>query len=198
MKSGSSVIPQRTNAKGEDLQSEESYIMMRKFGLILLKDIMEDRESLVRRSFSDILSPADEDIIREKFRSSPTLPDDDINTSVDQTKRLIAAIRKGLKYPATNNGSFQYGDVLDFLNKLSDIFEWNIYEKNTLGKEALRKWYAVILCQWMEGSGLSYIMRRAIEYRRNHPNNFRVSAYEPPTTYDDSSKEHRNVVLPTH
>ena len=195
LKSGSSVIPQRTNAKGEDLQSEESYVMMRKFGLILLRDIMEERDSLVRRSFSDILSPADEVVIREKFRSSPILPDDDINTSVDQTKRLIAAIRKGLTYPATINGCFQYSDVLDFLNKLADIFEWNIYEKNTLGKEPLRKWYAVVLCQWMEGSGLSYIMRRAIEYRRNHPDNFRVSAYEPPTTYNDNSKEHRNVVF---
>ena len=67
--------------------------------------------------------------------------------------------------------------------------------KNTLGKEPLRKWYAVVLCQWMEGSGLSYIMRRAIEYRRNHPDNFRVSAYEPPTTYNDNSKEHRNIVF---
>lgn len=168
---------------------------MRKFGLILLRDIMEERDSLVKKSFSDILSPADEDIIREKFRSSATLPDDDINTSVDQTKRLITSIRKGLTYPATNNGSFQYRDVLEFLDELSKIFEWEIYEKNTLGRGSLRKWYAVILCQWMEGSGLSYIMRKAIEYHRKHPENFRVSAYEASTTYDDSSKEHRNVVF---
>ncbi len=46
----------------------------------------------------------------------------------------------------------------------------------------------------MEGSGLSYIMRRAIDYHRNHPDNFRVSAYQPLTTYNDS-KEHRNVVF---
>lgn len=59
----------------------------------------------------------------------------------------------------------------------------------------MRKWYAVILCQWMEGTGLSYIMKKAIEYRKNHPDNFRVSAYQPPTTYDDRSKEHRNVVF---
>lgn len=47
----------------------------------------------------------------------------------------------------------------------------------------------------MEGSGLSYIMKRAIEYHKNHPDNFRVSAYQPPTTYNDRSKEHRNVVF---
>ena len=132
--------------------------------------------------------------IREKFKESPTLPDDDINTSVDQTKKLIIAIKQGLTYPPCNGG-FVYADVIEFFNKLSDIFDWPIYEKSTLGSESKRKWYAVILCQWMEGSGLSYIMKRAIEYHKNHPDNFRVSAYQPPTTYNDRSKEHRNVVF---
>lgn len=95
LKKGESMIPQRTTT-----QSEESYVMMRKFGLILLKDIMEDRDSLVRKEFSAFLTANDENAIREKFMDAETLPDDDINTSVDQTKKLIAAIRKGLKYPA--------------------------------------------------------------------------------------------------
>ena len=93
LKSGSSEIPQRVNANGEALQTEESYIMMRKFGLVLLKDIMEERDSLVHREFSDLLTADDEIAIREKFKSSATLPDDDINTSVDQTKKLIIAIK---------------------------------------------------------------------------------------------------------
>lgn len=194
LKSGSSEIPQRVNANGEALQSEESYVMMRKFGLVLLKDIMEERDSLVHREFADFLTPEDEQSIRKKFKESPTLPDDDINTSVDQTKKLIIAIKKGLTYPPCNGG-FKYDDVIEFLNKLSDIFEWPIYEKSTLGSPSKRKWYAVILCQWMEGSGLSYIMKRALDYHKNHPDNFRVSSYQPPTTYNDRSKEHRNIVF---
>lgn len=194
LKSGESTIPRRVNANGDDLQSEESYVMMRKFGLILLRDIMEDRDSLVRREFSDFLTAADEEQIRTKFKESPTLPDDDINTSVDQTKKLIIAIKKGLEYPKRPGGKFVYDDVIAFLNKLSDIFDWEIYEKSTLGKEPLRRWYAVILCQWMEGSGLSFIMTRALDYKRKHPENFRVSSYQPLTTYNDS-KEHRNVVF---
>ena len=47
---------------------------------------------------------------------------------------------------------------LKAIRKLSKIFDWPIYEKSTLGNESKRKWYAVILSQWMEGSGLSYIM----------------------------------------
>ena len=189
LKSGSSEIPKRR----ED-QSEESYVMMRKFGLILLRDIMEERDSLVHREFADFLTVEDECRIREKFNNSPTLPDDDINTSVDQTKKLIIAIKNGLKYPSSKNG-FKYDDIIGFFNQLSQIFDWSIYEKSTLGNESKRKWYAVILSQWMEGSGLSYIMQRAIDYHKQHPENFRVSAYQPPTIYNDNSKEHRNVVF---
>lgn len=98
LKSGSSEIPQRVNANGEALQTEESYIMMRKFGLVLLKDIMEERDSLVHREFSDLLTPDNEAAIREKFKNSATLPDDDINTSVDQTKKLIIAIKKAYAF----------------------------------------------------------------------------------------------------
>ena len=195
LKTGSSIITQRVNEEGKELQSEESYVMMRKFGLILLRDIMEDRDSLVRREFSDLLTTDDEENIRQKFEKFPTLPDDDINTSVDQTKKLIVAIKEGLTYPPCPNGNFNYPEVIKFLNKLAEIFDWEIYEKSSLGKESLRKWYVVILCQWMEGTGLSYIMKKAIEYRRDHPDNFRVSSYQPLTTYNDKSKEHRNVVF---
>ena len=189
LKSGSSEIPKRR----ED-QTEESYVMMRKFGLILLRDIMVERDSLVYREFSDFLTVEDERQIREKFNSSPTLPDDDINTFVDQTKRLIIAIKNGLEYPSSKN-DFKYDDIIDFFNKLSKIFDWPIYEKLTLGNESKRKWYAVILSQWMEGSGLSYIMQSAIDYHKQYSENFRVSAYQSPTIYNDNSKEHRNVVF---
>ena len=190
LKEGHSEIPKRT-----ETQSEESYVMMRKFGLILLRDIMENRDSLVHREFSDYLTVEDENNIRTQFSVSPTLPDDDINTSVDQTKKLIAAIRNGLAYPTCLNGRFNHGTVLAFLDQLADVFDWEIYEEKTLGKTSLRSWYAVILCQWMEGSGLSYIMKAAIKHKKEHPDNFRVSAYQPPTTYNDNSKEHRNVVF---
>ena len=103
--------------------------------------------------------------------------------------------RQGLTYPPSTGGNFAYDQVLDFLDKLADIFEWDIYEKSSLGKESLRKWYAVILCRWMEGMGLSYIMKKAIDFKRDHPENFRVSAYQPPTIYNDRSKEHRNIVF---
>ena len=195
LKSGSSVIPQRVNEEGKALQSEESYIMMRKFGLILLRDIVEDKDTLVRREFKQFLTDEDERNIRAKFKNTETVPDDDINTSVDQTKRLIIAIKRdNLRYPDVKDGFFKHDVVLAFLRKLSDVFQWRIYESSTLGKDTLLSWYAVILCEWMEGNGLNYIMRAALKHHREHPENFWINNYTR-DVYNDNDKIHRNIVF---
>ena len=171
--------------------SEESYIMMRKFGLVLLRDIMQDNDSLVRREFA--LSPKEEAKIKNAFTDPYTEPDDDINTSVDQTRNLRVAIAMGLKYPERIGGKFVYDDVLAFLDKLSRIFKWDKYESTTLGKPSLLRWYAVVLIQWMEGSGLSSIMRKALEYRQQHPDNFWINRGQK--EYYNDSLRHRNIVF---
>ena len=198
LKSGESEIPKRVNQNGVPLQSEESYVMMRKFALILQRDIVNNRDSLVRREFREFLNPADEEYIRAAFKDEPIAPDDDINTSVDQTKRLISAIKRQnnpLHYPDLVNGKFVYQDALDFLDELSSVFRWDIYESGTLGKSSLRKWYAVILCQWMEGGGLKFIMDRALNYHRDNPYPFWINKYDPPTTYNPNSLDHHNIVF---
>ena len=101
--------------------------MMRKFGLILLRDIVEDKDTLVRREFKPFLTDEDEKNIRNKFKNTETIPDDDINTSVDQTKRLIMAIKNNdLRYPEVKDGYFRHDVVLEFLKKLSNVFQWKI------------------------------------------------------------------------
>ncbi len=133
--SGSSKIDPYDTASQK--QPEEEYIMMRKFGLILLKDIVKDKDSLVCREFAQYLKPGDEQTIRDKFKANAHLIDNDINISIDQTKRLQAAIRADatLKYPPHNaDGSFDPDVVRDFLIRLGEIFDWKRYEYNTLGK----------------------------------------------------------------
>jgi len=196
--SGSSKIePYDTKSQK---QPEEEYVMMRKFGLILLKDIMDDRNSLVRREFAAYMPEDGEQTIREKFEGQTEFIDSDINISADQSRRLAAAIRNGMQYPAKpQDGRFTHAMVLDFLEQLSRIFNWDKYEFGTLGKRnkngdhAKLSWYAVILSQWMEGHGLSYIMRKAIEYMKNNPKKFWLNDYTP-DVYNDSP-EHRNVVF---
>lgn len=182
-----------------DNQSEEEYVMMRKFALILLRDIMNNRNSLVRREFIPYMKDGAEAKIRTAFNDPVALPDDDINVSVDQSKTLTAAIAYGLSYPTMVDGTFDYDQVVVFLEKLCKIFNWGKYESSTLGKtnelgqHPLLRWYAVVLIQWMEGNGLSSIMQRAIRYRQQNPENFWTDNHTK-TRYNDSL-EHRNVVI---
>ena len=194
---GSSKIePYNTNSHK---QTEEEYAMMRKFGLILLKDIMNDRNSLVRREFAKYMPKDGEQIIREKFKGQQAYIDCDINISSDQSQRLVSEITRGVCYPKAQNGVFSYSVVFKFLEKLSCIFDWDKYESGTLGKRsksgehAKLSWYAVILAQWMNGNGLNYIMRSAVDYMSKHPDKFWLNQYTP--THFDNSPDHCNIVF---
>lgn len=180
-------------------ETYEVYQMKRKFGLMLLRDITEDRDSLVRREFTSCLDEDDLETIRSAFTVG-SAQDDDINISSDQTASLNAAIRAGLKYPnLTSNGRFDFDDTFVFLEKLANIFNWRIYDSQTLGKIAkdsssltLLRWYAVLLTQWMEGHGLRSIMNKALEYRRSQGNIYIQG--QGVVHYDDSPVQ-RNIVF---
>lgn len=180
-------------------QSVENYALMRKFALILLKDIMSDRNSLVQKEFASLLSTEVESKIRTAFSNKTT--DDDINISSDQVENLTTAIAKGLAYPAlTEPGKVDYQQLVLFLEKLCDIFKWEKYEKSTLGHISVKsgqhgklRWYAVILAQWISGNGLSIIMQSAVNYKKDHPSSG-VEVDRIIVDYDDSIK-HRNIVI---
>ena len=180
-------------------QSVENYALMRKFALILLKDIMSNRNSFVRREFDSLLSAEIENKIRTAFSTKTT--DDDINISSDQVENLTVAIAKGLTYPQlTYQANVDYPQLVSFLEKLCDIFKWEKYEKATLGHTSIKsgqhgklRWYAVILYQWISGNGLSLIMQSAIKYKKDHPSSG-VEVDRKIVKYDDSIK-HRNIVI---
>lgn len=93
--------------------------MTKKFCLILLRDIMKGRNSIVKRAFSEYLSSDVESQIKAKFSTDNIKPDDDINTSVDQTKSLSANIAWGLEYPVIDgDGRTEQGEPQAFLEKL--------------------------------------------------------------------------------
>jgi hypothetical protein len=181
-------------------QTYEQYELMRKFAIILLRDITKGNKSLVWKEFSPLLNEDTELKIIEAFRRKEEIPDDDINISVDQTTNLTVAITKGLKYPELDKkGNVDYHDLMDFLEILCIIFKWEIYEKSTLGfisKDGTHgklRWYAVILSQWIKGSGLSYIMEQALNFKRQNPMSGVMVNFKQ-VTYNDTL-EHRNIVI---
>lgn len=176
-------------------QKPDEYDLMRKTGLILLRDITKNRHSVVRKQFDHLLDGNRIQTIKMKFEinnDSKPKPDDDINVSIDQTQNLINAINNGIEYPQLLEGRVQYEDLVEFLLKLRYIFKWNIYEPETLGNGDKYKYYAVILARWMNGYGLSLLLKDTID---NVANNNRNISKNYLTVPYDGSQEHKNIVI---
>lgn len=169
-------------------QTINEYKLMRKFAIILLKDIISDNHTYVVKQFSKYLNQVVIKQIKEAFDGKINI-DDDINVSVDQMDNLVAVINNGLSYPE----SFDYNELMNFLNKLSEIFKWGKYENETIGKPKVLRWYAVILSQWVQGYGIGQIIKAAIKYKQSNPKDALYIDFEK-TDYTDS-KEHKNVVI---
>ena len=181
-------------------QTEDNYDLMRKFGLILAKDILKDRNSRVVREFARELTPEKIDAIRTAFENSPFRPDDDITISSDQRESLYEAIRDGLEYPALNeHNSADYHETKRFMLRLLRIFKWDKYERGTLGKKnrdgefSMLSWYVVILLQWIQGYGLSNIIKESIEDKRKNQRAVLVR-HGQWETYN-GSPDHKNCII---
>ena len=182
-------------------QTDDGYALMRKFAIILLRDIMtQNARSIVRKEFASLLTHEKEQTIFATFNAKRNT-DDDINISLDQMDNLSSAIANGLSYPPFNqNGNIDYNELVAFLEKLCQIFKWEIYERSTLGHVSQKtgghgklRWYAVILAQWIRGNGLGIIMNDAIAFKESNPETG-VKINGLLTEYD-GSLAHKNIVI---
>ena len=186
-------------------QSEDNYDLMRKTMLILLDDIVSGRRSRVRREFDDYLTQEKIAKICENFSVEQKKPIEDINVSYDQILGIKELIEGGEEYPeippwgatAQELRDF-YNKTVRFLNKLAVAFKWNIYERKTLGAGGTGNfvnltWYAVLLSQWMQGNGLSYIISKSIENYDKEKRKVKVG-YDAFEVYN-GSQEHKNVII---
>jgi hypothetical protein len=178
----------------------EDLKVMRKFALILLRDITKDRNSLVRREFEPFLRNNVEEKIKTAFAQTKEEIDDDINTSVDQTVNLSVEIRKGLEYPKIREDGFiDRLELAGFLGKLCEIFKWDIHESQTLGyvgkngKHGKLEWYGVLLSQWISGNGLQSIMEQALKNLREKPHPI-IYINNLPVDFVDELPHRNNVI----
>ncbi|MBQ7643815.1 MAG: DEAD/DEAH box helicase [Spirochaetales bacterium] len=189
--------------KSSKSQTNDEHELVRKISVILLRDIMQDRDSRVKREFKGLLSHEDEVVIKMAFKNKGQTQDDDINTSCDQVFNLKRDIEAGVvEYPNYNDSDL-YEKLVSFLNKLAVVFKWDVYEKSTLGYKNKQtgefthiRFYATILLQWVQGYGLNSIIQRAIEYKEQHPESGVWSgSFQVAREYDKTSMEHKNIVI---
>lgn len=181
---------------------EQDFEALRKFGLILIRDLAEGKSSPVTQKFDEYLSDKQKQRIMENFPIENT--SDDITISYDQASNLHDAIMGGLHYPEIKgeDNEVDFDEVVNFMMKLRSLFKWDIYEKDTLGKpgtyqfDSVIRWYSTILLRWLRGNGLQVLVSSSITYKERNPNtgvwsgNYRVAEI-----YDKESKYHKNLVI---
>lgn len=182
--------------------TSDEFSMMRKAALIFVNDLRKGKQSRIVKLLKNYANDEEIRIIQGNIPSLPEIKS--IDVSPDQYVNLHDFVADGAQYPELKaNGEIDYDDVVDFLEKLSKVFKWHIYEKKTLGyhsKENLKlthiRWYANILYRWMSGHGLSYIIQEAIRYKEQYPetgiwaNNWKIEEY-----YNRFDQKHKNLVI---
>lgn len=185
-----------------DAATETDFEALRKFGLILTRDLASGDETPVTQKFEDYLTDRQKRRIIENFPLEHT--SDDITLSYDQAKNLHEAVAQGLHYPELNgeDDDVDFEELVDFMMTLRHLFKWDIYEKQTLGKpgtkrlDSVIRWYSTILLRWIRGNGLRTIVQSAIRYKENNPETGVWSGqYKVADKYNPESKYHKNLVI---
>ena len=186
--------------------TEEDFEALRKFALILTRDLVTGETTPVTRAFVPYLNESKIQKIIDNFSQDRT--NDDITLSYDQydnLKDLIADEKYG-KYPELSgeDDEADFEEVVDFLLRLRRVFKWDVYEKETLGKKinpngkkgGILRWYATILLRWIRGNGLSTIIHYAIRYKENNPETgVWLGKVKYADTYEKGNDFHLNYVI---
>ncbi|WP_302608212.1 DEAD/DEAH box helicase [uncultured Bacteroides sp.] len=186
-----------------DAATETDFEALRKFGLILTRDLASGKVMPVTQKFENFLSNRQKQRIIENFPIQRT--SDDITLSYDQAENLHDAIvNEGLHYPELKgeDDEVDFEELVEFMMKLRRLFKWDIYEKQTLGKpgtnrlDSVIRWYSTILLRWIRGNGLRTIILSAIRYKENNPETGVWSGqYKVADRYNSESKYHKNLVI---
>lgn len=184
-----------------DRTTAEQFTYMRKAAMIMLDDLAKGETSLVTETLMSVASKDQIARIKQNLEKLPKY--ESIDVSPDQHINLSQFVENGAKYPDLVNGAVDYDDVVMFLNKLGDVFKWQVYEKKTLGyydQQASNyshiSWYSIILYKWMSGYGLNFIVKEAIEYKERNPqtgiwaNNWKIEDY-----YNKNDPKHKNLII---
>lgn len=156
-----------SNVDYSDLSLDyEEEDLLRKTGNILLGDIVNGRRTYVVALVEERgnLDGEKKEKIKAKFEAKRKNISDDININLDQSIRLEETIKSGLEYPrfvdSTGIGydpdSFE--KTSDFLEKLSEVYQWAKYDPKLVWGKNLQGYYAPLLVKWMKGIGLPYII----------------------------------------
>ncbi|RAM09504.1 helicase [Limosilactobacillus fermentum] len=164
------------NVRLEDLKEHRNYDLIRKLSLLYVKELKDNRSSVVREYLAKSINPDEEKKILQTLQNRYSdMLEDDINFSSDQSEKLREKISQEdvRAYPDIYKGEkLNLSETKDFLLKLSEIFDWDIYEsgfiKSKEDKEIQEKIVeddAKLTLLWISGYSLRKICDLAIKIR---------------------------------
>jgi len=136
----------------------ENLETVRKISVVLLDDAKKRENSPVVNRF---LGKATSEVKEKIFDIAGRTPEvKTLDLTQDQVESLSDWIQnRGLRYPS----SVDEDTVYSFLVKIKEIFKWDIYESNDLGRGDSIKHFSYMASDWMNGKGLSQIIFRSIQ-----------------------------------
>ena len=123
---------------------------------------------------------------------------DDLNITPDQSERLYFAIKGGLKYPKINiYGYVDNNELMAFLEKLNEIFNWEKYARALVGGEKngehpVLKKNAVALSKWFKGMTIQQMIKDSIAYKKLSGQKVYFSNHTT-ETYDGSARHNNQI-----
>lgn len=160
----------------DNIEKDKNYDLIRKLSLLYVKELRNDHHGVVRTHLAKHITYKEERKILQSLQERYVDElEDDINFSSDQSESLRNKIsQENIKgYPNIHDGEkLRWPEAKAFLLKLSEIFNWAIYEsdfvKSKQDKETQDKVIeddAKIALLWMSGYSLQRICDFAIQIR---------------------------------
>lgn len=164
------------NVRLEDLKDHRNYNLIRKLSLLYIKELKNNRPGIVREHLSKSINPDEEKKILQTLQNRYSdMLEDDINFSSDQSEKLREKISQEdvRAYPDIYKGEkLNLSETKDFLLKLSEIFDWKIYESDFIKSKEDKKIQekiveddAKLTLLWISGYSLKKICDFAIKMR---------------------------------
>ncbi len=182
----------------QSTQNLNEYSLMRKITVMLLRSILNNQDSRIRKEFSEQLTEEAIKKIKEAFAGKENSLED-LNVTLDQSERLYLAIKNGLRYPKVNiYGYVSNAEMMNFLEQLCEVFKWEKYDKSLVGSKddkgahPVLKRHAVSLSNWFKGMSIQAMIKASIEYKRSSGQ----KVYFPDRTREkyDGSARHNNQI----
>lgn len=165
------------NIKLDQLKNDKNYDLLRKLSLLYIQEVRNNRQGVIRKHFSSLITNDDEqNILDSLYKRYEDNLEENINFSSDQSEKLKQEISNAgiQEYPDIyKDKKLNVSDTKDFLLRLSNIFNWPLYERQFIAanqspeiQDKVIDDYTKMTLLWISGFSLKQICDIAISIRR--------------------------------